>query len=299
MKEEVYMRVIDLFKAKDRPLISFEFFPPRDEEAAQKFERVIGNLAELKPDFVSVTFGAGGSTKEGSYQLVDKLKNEKGLPTVAYLAGYGLGPDDIVSVLDGYKNLGIETIFVIRGDKPHGGDTFTPHPQSMPHATDMISFIKERYDFCLGAAGYPEGHIEGESKEKDLEYLKLKVDNGAEYVVSQYAYIEGCFFDFVSRARAIGIEVPILPGIMPIYTVKMTENLARICGTTITDEITQGLAKVSPDDKEAILNFGIDFATQQCRQLLKEGVAGLHFYTMNRAKTVVKIINRLKKEGAL
>ncbi|UCD85990.1 MAG: methylenetetrahydrofolate reductase [Deltaproteobacteria bacterium] len=293
------MRVIDLLKAKDRPLISLEFFPPRDEKAAQKFENVIDSLAGFKPDFVSVTFGAGGSTKEGSYQLVDKLKNEKGLPTVAYIAGYGLGPDDIVSVLDGYKNLGIETIFVIRGDKPHGDDTFTPHPRSMSHASDMISFIKERYDFCLGAAGYPEGHIEAESKEKDLEYLKLKVDNGAEYIVAQYAYIDSCFADFVSRARAIGIEVPILPGIMPIYTVKMTENLARICGTTITDEINQGLAALPPDDKDAILNFGIDLAVRQCRQLLKEGVAGLHFYTMNRAKMVVEVISRLKKEGSL
>lgn len=293
------MRAIDIFEAKDRPLISFEFFPPRDEAAAQKFEMAIDSLAELEPDFVTVTFGAGGSTKEGSYQLVDKLKNEKGLPTVAYIAGYGLGPDEITSVLDGYKGLGIETVFVIRGDKPHGDDAFKPHPESMSYASDMISFIRERYDFCLGAAGYPEGHIEAQSKDKDLEYLKLKVDNGAEYVVSQYAYIEGCFTDFVSRARAIGIDVPILPGIMPVYSIKMTQNLARICGTTITGEVSRGLGKLPADDKDALLNFGIDLATEQCRHLLKEGVGGLHFYTMNRARTVTEVINRLKKEGLL
>jgi len=293
------MRASDLFKKAGRPLISFEFFPPRDDKAAARFETVIEKLAELKPDFVTVTFGAGGSTTEGSYQLVDKLKNEKGLPTIAYIAGYGLGPDDIVSALDAYKKLGVETIFVIRGDEPHGVDDFSPHPDSMDYASEMIAFIKERYDFCLGCAGYPEGHVEAESLEKDLEYVKLKVDNGAEYIVSQYAYDDSFFPAFVERVRGLGVEVPILPGVMPIYTIKMTQNLARICGTTITDEINNALAAVSPDDKQTVIDYGIKLATEQCRQLLKQGVAGLHFYTMNRADTVVEVINRLKKEDAL
>ena len=293
------MRVANLLNSTKRPTISFEFFPARNEKAAEKFERVIDNLAKLNPDFVSVTFGAGGSTREGSYQLVDKLIHKKGLKTVAYLAGFGLGPDEITSVLDNYKNLGVETIFVIRGDAPRENEGFKPHPESLPHASDLLSFIKARYDFCLGAAGYPEGHMEAESKEKDLEYLKLKVKNGAQYIVAQYFYDNQYFFDFMDRCKDIGINVPILPGIMPIYSIKMTETLAGLCGTTITNEVRQGLAKLDPEDKDAVANFGIDFATQQCSELLQRGVQGLHFYTMDRGKSVIEIISRLKNKGLL
>lgn len=293
------MRVADLLSGGKKPLISFEFYPPRDEKAAEKFEKVIDDLAALEPGFVSVTFGAGGSTREGSYQLVKKLNNEKKLPTVAYLAGYGLGPDEILETLDAYKDLGIETIFVIRGDKPHGDENFKPHPQTMEHASEMISFIKKRYDFCLGAAGYPEGHIDAQSLEKDLEYLKLKTTNGAQYVVSQYVYDTAFFKDFMKRARDAGIEAPILPGVMPIYTAKMTRNLAGICGATITQDVNDCLEKMPPDDKAAVLKYGIELAHRQCRELLEQGVPGIHFYTMNRSDTVVEVINRLRKEGAL
>ena len=223
---------------------------------------------------------------------------DKNLPTVAYIAGYGLGPDEITDVLDKYKELGIDTIFVIRGDKPSGAD-FTPHPDSFSYASDIIAFIKERYDFTLGCAGYPEGHIESESLEKDIEYLKLKVDKGAEYVVAQYFYDNKYFFDYVEKCRAIGINVPIIPGIMPVYTVNMTNNLSKVCGTTIIDTLQRLLEVVDTDDKDAVLNLGIDFATEQCRGLLKEGVAGLHFYTMDRSKSTTEIINRLRQENLL
>ena len=217
---------------------------------------------------------------------------EKHLPTVAYIAGYGLGPNEIVEVLDRYKDLGVETIFVVRGDKPKGDD-FTAHPDAFSHASDMISFIKERYDFTLGCAGYPEGHVDAESLEKDLEYLKLKVDKGAEYVVAQYFYDNAYFFDFVARCRKIGINVPIIPGIMPVYTVKMTHMLSKVCGSTITDALQLKLDATNPEDKNAVLNLGIDFATEQCKELLERGVVGLHFYTMNRSKSITEIINRL------
>jgi len=293
------MSVSSLMKEAGRPLISFEFFPPRTEKAAETFEGVIDELSGLKPDYVTVTFGAGGSTVHGSYQLVNKLKNEKGLHTVAYIAGYGLGPDAIVSALDAYKELGIETIFVIRGDAPKNDSEFRAHPESMPYASDMIAFIKERYDFCLGCAGYPEGHIEAVSKEKDLEYLKLKVDNGAEYVVAQFTYDDAAFPDFNKKAKALGIEVPVLPGIMPIYSEKLTRNLAGVCGAAITPEINEALEKMPADDKQAVLDYGVDLATEQCRKLLAQGVPGLHFYTMNRSSSLVKVINRLRDEGLL
>lgn len=291
------MRVTSLYESK-KPVISMEFFPPRNEKAAETFGTTIANLAALKPDYMSITFGAGGSTRDGSYQTVKKVMIDTNLPTVAYIAGFGLRPNEITAVLDKYKDLGIETVFVIRGDKPKDDD-FTPHPDSFSYASDMIAFIKERYDFTLGCAGYPEGHLEAENLEKDIEYLKLKVDNGAEYVVAQYFYDNNYFFEYIKKCRAIGIHVPIIPGIMPVYTLKMTNMLSNICGTKIVDKLKRQLDAVDADDKDAVLNLGINFAVEQCKGLLKEGVAGLHFYTMDRSKSTAEIINRLKKENLL
>ncbi len=292
------MQVLDLWNNNKTPTISFELFPARSEKGAEKLEQVIGDLAGLQPDFVSVTFGAGGSTREGSRQLLDKLMNEKGLEVIAYFAGYGLGPDDITSVLDSYKDLGIETILVVRGDPPEE-EGFTPHPDSMANASEMISFIGNRYKFCMGAAGYPEGHIEAENKQKDIEYLRLKVENGARYVIANYCYDDQYYFDFVAQCRSNGIDVPILPGVMPIYSVKMMNMLAKLCGATIAQEIKDGLAKLPPDDKEALENFGIDLATRQCSELIKNGVPGIHIYTMDRSKAALEVVRRLRKEGLL
>lgn len=293
------MRMTDLIEKKQKPVVSFEFFPPRDEAAADKLEGVIDKLVSLKPDFVSVTFGAGGSTREGSYHLARKLIQEKGLDVVTYFAGYGLAPDDITSVLDAYAGLGVETLFVVRGDKPRDAEGFTPHPESFQHASELLDFIRPRYNFCLGAAGYPEGHPEAQSREKDLEYCRLKVQNGAEFIIAQYCYDNECFFDFVQRARSIGITVPIIPGIMPIYGVKLMEGLARVCGATIPDTLRNDLAQLPQDDPAAVVRYGIDFAFSQCRDLLKHGVDGLHFYTMDRSNTIIEVVNRLREESLL
>jgi len=291
------MKATGIWNSSQRPTVSLELFPARSPKGAENLEKTIDELVTLGPDFVSVTFGAGGSTREGSRQLVDKLKNEKGLEVIAYFAGYGLGPDDITAVLDSYEDLGVETILVVRGDPPHDQKDFEPHPQSLPHASDLLSFLRARYSFCLGAAGYPEGHIEAGSKEKDLEYLKLKVDKGAEYIIANYFYDNRFFFDFVERCKGIGIGVPILPGVMPIYSAKMMETLANLCGATITDEVRQGIARLPEDDKEALQNFGIDFAVGQCKGLIEAGVPGLHFYTMDRSVSTMAVVNRLKREG--
>lgn len=291
------MRVTRFYEEKS-PVISMEFFPPRDEKAMASFGKAIDTLAGSQPDYMTVTFGAGGSTRDGSYQTVKALIKEKQMPTVAYIAGYGLGPEAITQVLDNYQALGVETVFVVRGDMPRD-DSFKPHPESMPYAADMIDFIKKRYNFTLGCAGYPEGHPEAPSREKDIEFLKAKVDKGAEYIVAQYFYDNAFFFDYVERCRAAGIDVPIIPGIMPVYTIKMTQMLSRVCGATITEDLQAKLDAVDGDDKEAILKLGIDKATEQCRGLLKAGVAGLHFYTMNRSRSTSEIIGNLKNENLL
>ncbi len=292
------MKAETLYKNSKTPVISFEFFPPRNEKAAESFGRTIDVLAEVKPDYMSVTFGAGGSTKEGSYQTVKNLIDKKNLPTVAYLAGYGLGPDEITTVLDRYKDLGIETIFVIRGDKPQD-DNFAPHPDSFSYASELIGFIKERYDFTLGCAGYPEGHIDAKNLEKDIEYLKLKTQNGASYIIAQYFYDNDYFLEFIKKCRAAGISAPIIPGIMPVYTVKLTGILSKVCGSTITEKMQAELDRLSEADKDEVLNYGIDLAVEQCRGLLKSGVPGLHFYTMNRSKSTAEIIRRLRQENLL
>ncbi len=292
------MKVIDLWKSDQKPTISFELFPARSDKGAETLEKTIDQLVALNPDFVSVTFGAGGSTREGSRQLLQKLKLEKGLDVLAYFACFGLGPEEIGSVLDSYQAMGVGSILAVRGDAPRD-ESFEPHPDSLLYASDLVAFIQQRYDFCLGVAAYPEGHIDAPDRKKDLEYLKLKVDRGGEYIITNYFYDTRYFFDFIDRCRAIGIEVPIVPGIMPIYSIKMLEMLAGMCGATITEEVHEGLASLEEGDKDALIAFGIEFAYRQCAELLQVGVPGLHIYTMDRSASTVGLVNRLRAEGLL
>jgi methylenetetrahydrofolate reductase (NADPH) len=293
------MKITEIWKSKTKPTISFELFPARSDKAADKLVATIDELAALEPDFVSVTFGAGGSTREGSYQLIEKLAREKSLEVVAYFAGYGLGPDDITNVLDSYMELGLDNLLIVRGDAPQDQEGFIPHPQSMEHASDILAFVRPKYACCIGVAGHPEGHLESANPGKDIELLKHKVDCGAEYIITNYFYDNRFYFDFVDRCRASGIELPILPGIMPIYSVKMMEMLAGLCGATITDGVRKGLAALPEGDKDALTAFGVDFAVEQCTGLLNSGVPGLHIYTMDRSISTQKIISQLREQSLL
>ncbi|SLM31293.1 5,10-methylenetetrahydrofolate reductase [Desulfamplus magnetovallimortis] len=293
------MRVANLYKTQTKPSLSFEFFPPRDENAEEGFYTVLDELSTLNPDYMSMTFGAGGSTREGSYQAVKKMIEEKKLPTVAYLAGFGLAPHEITEILDRYKDLGVETIFIIRGDEPRNSD-FKPHPESFKYASDILKFVSGKYDFDLGCAGYPEGHINAPSLEKDIEYLKLKQDNGAQYVIAQYFYDNEFFYSYIDRCRAAGITIPIIPGIMPIYTVKLTKMLCKLCGSTIPADLQARLdAFPEKPDPNEVAALGVDVAFEQCLDLLTHGVDGLHFYTMDRSPSVTKIIQKLREKGSL
>jgi methylenetetrahydrofolate reductase (NADPH) len=293
------MAIVNLWQGRSKPTISFEFYPARDEKAAQKLSKVIDNLAELHPDFVSVTFGAGGSTRDGSYELVKKLKQEKKLLVLPYLAAFGLAPDDLRAIIDRYLQLDISDLFCVRGDQPKDLEGFQPHPQALPHASDLLKFVSRHYACHLGAAGYPESHVEAESKEKDLHYLGMKITNGAKWIFSQFCLDNQIFFDFLERCRASNITVPILAGIMPIHSLKSIENLCKFCGASLPASLRSELAKLPADDKKAAADFGIAFAIKQCRQLLRHGVAGLHFYAMNRSQTVVAIIKQLRAEDLL
>lgn len=292
------MRVTDLWKAGSKPTFAFEFFPAKTPKAAANLDITVSTLAGLKPDFVTVTFGAGGSTREGSRQLAAKLRGEMGLEVIAYFAGFGLGPQDITSVLRGYAENGVENFLVVRGDPPRDPD-FRPHPESLPYASDLLAFIRPRFPFCLGAAGYPEGHVRAASKEQDVDFLKRKVDQGAEYILTNYFYDNRFFFEYLERCRARGITVPILAGVMPIYGIKITDTLAATCGASVPDSLRRAMSALSEEDKAGILEFGVDYAVRQCRELIRADVPGLLFYTMDRWESGSAVVGELKREGLL
>ena len=292
------MALVDLWQAGNSPTISFEFFPARDEKEADKLEIALNTLADFKPDFTSVTFGAGGSTHKGSYELVKKLKKEKNLPVVPYLAAWGLQPDQVTSVVDDYRSLDINGLLCVRGDQPQeSSDSISQG--NFPHASDLLSYINKTNDLVLGAAGYPEGHRQAVDLAQDIEFLKLKMDNGAQFIITQYAYNNDSHYRFLDRCRQKEINIPIIIGVMPIYSVKMMESLAALCGATITEQVRDGLAQLPADDKKAVADFGVQFALQQCRDLINHGIQGIHFYTMDRAKSVARILTQLRQEGLL
>ncbi|HPQ39528.1 MAG TPA: methylenetetrahydrofolate reductase [bacterium] len=284
-----------MFQSKKPPFVSFELFPARDDAAVRRQNKAIDGLLALRPDFMSVTFGAGGSTREGSYELVRKLLQVTADETevVAYVAAYGLDPEVVRSVVRAYVDLGVETLFCIRGDEPQKNRDFRPHPDAFAHASDLLAFVSTHFDVCTGAAGYPEGHKDAACLDDDLDAVKRKVDNGAEFIISQYCYDNRFFFEFLNRCRQRGITVPILAGIMPIYTLTMTENLAQTCGASITDELNAGLAGIDTSDNAAVAAFGVDFLVPKCRELVENGVDGLHFYTMNKSKSVAAILEAI------
>jgi methylenetetrahydrofolate reductase (NADPH) len=292
------MRIVDLLKANKKPSFAFEFFPAKTPKADENLHATIDRLAELSPDFVTVTFGAGGSTREGSRQLADHLKKDKRLEVVAYFAGYGLGRREIDGVLEDYRQAGVENVLVVRGDPPRD-PSFRPQPDSLTYASDLLAYIRPKYSFCLGAAGYPEGHVRAESPDRDADFLKRKVDGGAEYILTNYFYDNRCFFDYLERCRARSVTVPILPGVMPIFSLKMAENLAATCGATIPARVRQALAEIPETDKAAAAQYGIDLALEQCRGLLAAGVPGILFYTMNRWESIAAIVRGLRAESLL
>jgi methylenetetrahydrofolate reductase (NADPH) len=295
------MKLTELWQEGRRPTLSLEVYPAHTAKAQAKLGQVIDALAQLEPTFCSVTFGAGGSTREGSRQLCEKLRREKRLEVLAYLAGFGLGPEQVNAVLDDYAALGVENILVVRGDppEPDGDAPAAPQELAFPHASDLLELVRQRQGLCLGVAGYPEGHKEAASKDDDLRFLKLKIERGAQFVITQYFYDTRFFVDFRERARAAGISVPIIPGVMPIFSVKMMESLASLCGASIPDAVRAGLASLPEGDKDALLQFGIELAVRQCQELLAAGVPGLHLYTMDRSESALPIVQRLRRSGAL
>ncbi len=290
------MRITQLFETSTRPVFSFEFFPPKNDEGRRALESVVAELARLEPGFVSVTYGAGGSTRDRTIELVRHIKREIGLEAMAHLTCVGSSRAELTHVLDRLERASIENVIALRGDPPKGETEFRPHPDGLSHASDLIAFIRaEQRPFCIAAAGYPETHLEAPSPDADLQYLKLKVDLGAEVIITQLFFDNAVYFDFVERARAAGIEVPIVPGIMPITNVGQIERFTTMCGATIPADLHARLDAVRRDS-EAVAALGVEHALAQCRELLRRGAPGVHFYTLNRSRSTRDIVAELLRE---
>jgi methylenetetrahydrofolate reductase (NADPH) len=289
------MKISELFKAGNRRLFSFEFFPPKTDAGEQALERTIRELADLAPAFVSVTYGAGGSTRAKTIELVQWIEREARLTAMAHLTCVGAGQDEIGGVLDRLVDGGIENVMVLRGDPPAGQQSFQRTPGGFGYAADLVHYIRKRFgrNLCLGGAGNPEGHVECRDLDQDVMHLKAKVDAGLDFVVTQLFFDNRVYFDFVKRARAAGIDVPIVPGLMPIRTVAGIERMTALSGASIPAALRAELERCRNDDA-AVAAMGIAQTTAQAVELLHGGAPGIHFYTLNQSPATRVILTALK-----
>ena len=279
--------------SRARPAFSFEFFPPKDEEGVDRLFETVRQLGPYEPAFVSVTYGAGGSTRRLTVELVQRIKNEAGLETMAHLTCVGASRSEVAEVLDQLSAGGIDNVIALRGDPPRGETTFVTPEGGFARAVELVAFIRARYDFCVAAACYPETHPEAVSAGNDLLHAKAKVDAGADLLISQLFFDAAVYFDFVERARAAGILVPIVPGIMPITNLSQVKRITKMCGAGIPAALLARL-EATGGEATAVQRIGVEHATEQCRQLLAGGAPGIHFYTLNRSHATVDILDRLR-----
>lgn len=287
------MKIIDLYQ-RQQPTISFEFFPPKTDPGMGSLLRTVHQLKTLKPGFVSITYGAMGSTRDKTLDLVRQMKHDVGLEAMSHLSCVGTSKRSITSILETLRAHGIDNILALGGDPPRDRTDFVPSPDGFRHANELAAHIKRLDHFCIGGACYPEGHIDAPSKEVDLFYCQKKVADGVEFLITQLFFDNQDYFDFVARARAIGIDVPIVPGIMPITNFTQIKRFARLCGSRISPQLEQDLSPIE-DDLEQVEAYGIAYATRQCQELLAAGVPGLHFYTLNKSEAVTRILANLER----
>ena len=285
------MKISKLFEISPRTY-SFEFFPPRDEISAVDFGINVGQLIKLSPSFVSVTYGAGGSNRERTFALVDYLQNKIGMTTMAHYTCVNAPIDKIYSDLNQLKNSGIENIMALRGDPRKGEDSFTPVEGGFSHANELIAWIRQNFDFCTGAAAYPDVHPEADSPESDIEALKYKIDAGAEFLITQLFFDNNVYFDFVGRVRKAGIKSRIIPGIIPITTYQQLARFTDMSRAKLPETILDSMESYK-DNPAKITQIGMDYAIKQCRDLLMMGAPGLHFYTLNKSRATVEIFETL------
>jgi len=280
--------IAQLFGQK-RPLRSLEFFPPRDEAGVEALRQTATALRGIAPDFVSVTYGAGGSTRERTAQVSALLKNELGFTVMPHLTCVGHSRAELHEVADRIYADGFRNIMTLRGDPPKGATEFKATPDGLLHANELVTLLKARHaDFCLGVAGYPEKHPEAPSAAADLAHLKRKVDAGGAFVTTQLFFDNDAYYRFAERCRAAGITVPIVPGLMPVLSLKQIQRFTAMCGTSLPATLIRRL-EAAGDSPEIVEAVGIDWALAQIRDLVGRGAPGYHLYILNRAKSALAL----------
>jgi methylenetetrahydrofolate reductase (NADH) len=296
MHADQAMRIDQLF-GQGRPTISFEFFPPKTEAGFTQLFATIDELHPLQPSYVSVTYGAGGSTRQKTVALVERIQRELKIRSMAHLTCVGHTAEELGSILDELWKSGIVNVLTLRGDPPVGQAQFTATPGGFANANDLAKFARARHDFCIGVAGYPEGHPQCLNLTRDLEMVKLKLDHGGNFVITQLFFDNQDFYRFRDQARKMGITAPIIAGIMPIVNLAQIKRFVSMCGAKIPQDLLVKLESLE-SDPEAVYAAGIEHAVGQCRDLASHGADGLHFYTLNKSKATVQIVRSLNLSHA-
>ena len=280
-------------KSADRPVVSLEFFPPKTEEGEQRFfERTVPALAELKPDYCSVTYGAGGGTRQKTISIVERIQSEFHLTALAHLTCVGSTRDQIREILEQARSAGIQNILALRGDPPPGTEFCKPEG-GFEYAAELVRLIRELGGFGVGVAGFPEGHLAcRDGKQADWKYLQQKIDAGADFVLTQLFFDNEDYFAFRDYLTKLGVAVPLVPGIISILSASQIRRFVALCGASLPTALQAELDKRADDDAAAA-EFGIEYATRQCEALLKAGVPGLHFYTLNKTQSTTRILKNL------
>ncbi len=275
------------------PFFSFEFFPPKTDEGVASLMQTVAALKPLDPAYVSVTYGAGGSTRMRTVDVAKRIQNEVGIDVLAHITCVGSSVDELRDVFRELEAAHISNVLALRGDPPRGSETFVAHAGGFRHAADLVHLLEREFDFCVGAACYPEKHPEAASFHADLDAVERKVGNGARFLISQLFFDNQQYFDFVARVRARGITVPVIPGIMPITNYEQIDRFTKMCGATIPPGLRSEL-EVRRNEPEAVAELGVAFATLQCVELLDAGAPGVHFYTLNKSPATRAVVSALR-----
>jgi methylenetetrahydrofolate reductase (NADPH) len=276
-----------------QPVFSFEFFPPKSDDGVRALFETISHLRELDPTFVSVTYGAGGSTRTRTLELVTRIRRELDIEPVAHFTCVGASVAELRANLDAMRDAGVDNILALRGDPPDGEAHFIAAEGGLAHGNELMQLITRDYDACVGGACYPEQHLESTSHEDELRYTRLKVESGASYLITQLFFDNRAYFDFVARARAAGVTVPLIPGIMPVTNVDQIRRFTSKIGASIPAALLDALT-ARKDDPDAVLQLGVAWSTLQCAELLSAGAPGIHFYTLNRSSATRAILSALQ-----
>jgi len=288
------MRIDELLATQDRPLFSFEFFPPKTPEGEANLQRALRELEPLAPDYVSVTYGAGGTTRETTLEIVAHLKEDFGIEAMAHFTCVNATRDELRATLDRMRDAGVENVLALRGDPPRGQERWTKTDGGLEFSRELVELIRDEYpEFVVGGAAFPETHIHASSPEDDIRFLKAKVDAGMQFLITQLFFDNAHYFDFVQRAREAGVTVPIIPGVMPITSFEGVKRMTTLSAAALPEDLEREL-EARKDDPEAVAELGVSYATLQSAELLAGGAPGVHFITLNRSPATRAILAVLR-----